>query len=79
MTDAALHGHVKQLRISLENEAETTRQHASTEAETTRQVLGGKLDSVDAKLDKLDSIDAKLNRLVEIAEQVIKDEPWKSE
>ena len=69
MTDGALHGQVKQLRISLENEAEKTRQHASTESENTRQCLGGKLDSIDGKLD----------RLIGIAEQVIKDEPWKGE
>ena len=68
MTDGALHGQVKQLRISLENEFEET-----------RQCLGGKLDSVDAKLDKLDSKDAKLDRLIGIAEQVIEDEPWKGE
>ena len=77
MTDGAFQGQVKQVRISLEREAEKTRQHASTEAEKTRQALGGKLDSVDAKLSKLNSIDGKLNRLVEIAEQIIKDESWK--
>ena len=69
MTDGALHGQVKQLRISTENEFEETRQHTSVEHEKTRQHLGSKLDSIDGKLD----------RLVEIAEQVIKDEPWKGD
>ena len=63
----ALQGQMRQLRKSMENEAERTRQHASVEAERTRQHLGSKLDSIDGKLD----------RLVEIAEMVIEDEPWK--
>ena len=64
MTDAALHGQLKQLRISLEDEVSL-----EDEAEKTRECLGGKLDGIDGKLD----------RIIEIAEQVIEDEPWKGE
>lgn len=70
MAQHALHGQIKSLRQTTE-----------VEAEKTRKFLGGKLDSMDRKLDTLDSIDEKLDRLVAIAEQFLESrdsgEDWK--